>query len=160
MAKETGHIRQVLSAGAVVLSLIFVGFEIRQNTAAQRAQTRQALADGSRELVLTLATDPILLRAYRGVFPLSDGQSPTEGLAPSDSSQARMLMFAQLRNAENVFMQYREGVVDESVLRTYAFTDPRYQTSVFAEYWRQQTVRLDPGFAKAFEEANGIGRAP
>ncbi len=58
----------MLSAIAVVLSLLFVGLELRQNTLAQRAQTRQELARGSREVVLTIADNPTLARAYSGLY--------------------------------------------------------------------------------------------
>jgi hypothetical protein len=149
--------RQVLSAGAVVMSLIFVGLEIRQSTAAQRAQTRQGLAEGSRELILTLATNPRLSDAYYTIFPRPGRERPGQHLTASDSMQARVFLFAQLRNAENVYLQFREGVVDESVLKTYAFEDTRYHTETFREWWGGgAAVSLDTGFVRAFEQANGI----
>jgi hypothetical protein len=52
----------------VALSLIFVGLEIRQNTVAQRAQTRQGLADASRDFTLGRATDPDLSRIWWGMW--------------------------------------------------------------------------------------------
>ena len=121
MARDSGGLRQLLSAAAVVLSLIFVGLEIRQNTAAQRAQTRQALAEASREFTLTLGSTPNLALVYSTVFPSTDSARGATNLTPADSTAARLLMFTQVRNAENVFLQFREGVVDENVLQTYAF---------------------------------------
>ena len=62
MQKHWETLTQVVSASAVVVSLVFVGLEVRQNTVAQRAQTRQALADAVRGQATTLnsPTDIVL----------------------------------------------------------------------------------------------------
>lgn len=73
-----------------------------------------------------------------------------------DSLTASLAMFGQLRNAENVFLQFREGVIDESVLSTYAYADKRYLTSSFAAYWERVALSFDTAFVRAFEEANGL----
>jgi hypothetical protein len=52
----------------VALSLIFVGLEIRQNTVAQRVQTRQGLADASRDFTLGRAgSGSVRLSIHRGL---------------------------------------------------------------------------------------------
>lgn len=139
----------------MVLSLVFVGYELRQSTAAQRAQTRQGLANSSREL--TLATNPDLSNAYYTIFPRPGRERVGQTLTESDSLQAWNFMYAQLRNAENVYLQFHEGVVDESVLRTYAFRDTRYDTDAFREFWSLvAAANLDTAFVRAFEAANGL----
>ena len=44
--------KEFVAATAVILSLVFVGLEIRQNTLAVRSSTLQALSDSHRDLVL------------------------------------------------------------------------------------------------------------
>ncbi len=44
--------KEFVAATGVILSLVFVGFEIRQNTLAVRSSTLQALSDAHRDLVL------------------------------------------------------------------------------------------------------------
>ena len=156
MAQASSKIQQLLSAGAVVVSLLFVGFEIRQNTAAQRAETRQGLADGSRDLILAIASDQALSEAYMLYFPRPGNERTHRELTTADTIQVGILMYGVLRNAENVYLQYREGVVDESVLATYAFEDTRYRTEAFKTYWQQQAPFFDSAFVRAFEAANGI----
>ena len=156
MGKERiAGFRQLLSAGAVVASLVFVGVEIQRNTLAQRSATRQALADASRDLILAVTEDP-LLEAWIGRW----GRPPhfDEGfqITPLDSARADVAMRALLRNAENVFFQYREGVIDESVLATYGFAGGSFASPAFPEYWRSQRDQWDPDFVAAFEDANGL----
>ena len=136
MDKTRATVPQLLSAVAVVLSLLFVGFEIRQNTAAQRAESRQGLADASREFTLTIATDAEARRVWYGMFSpeLFEGREAPQ-FTFSDSIHARTLMFTNMRNVENVFLQSLEGVIDESVLNTYNFTSATYHAPFFATLW-------------------------
>jgi hypothetical protein len=151
------QLRQILSATAVVLSLLFVGLELRQNTRAQRAQTRQELANASRELLLTIAANPSVARAYSAMYGAQGGFSDST-VSQLDSLQARYVMFANLRNIENVWLQYRAGIVGEEVLTTYAFSTSRlYQTTAFRQAWECGWSRVfDTDFVRAFEEANGL----
>ena len=48
---EWSELSQVVSAIAVVASLIYVGYEIRRNTEASRAATRQSIAETDFEYV-------------------------------------------------------------------------------------------------------------
>jgi hypothetical protein len=156
MAGDRRVFAQAVSAVAVVLSLVFVGLEIRQATAAQRSQTRQALADGSRDLLLTIAAEPGLSRAFFAVFaPVTQPNIPIV-LSREDSLRATAAMTAGIRNAENVFLQAREGVVDASVLGSYGFISQLYQTQEFAQWWAAQSTPFDTAFVRSFEMANGI----
>jgi len=147
----------MVSAAAVVLSLIFVGMELRQNTLAERAQTRQELANSSRELLLTIAENPTLSRAYAAMYGAMGGFQDST-LSAVDSLQGRFVMFANLRNLENVWLQSQSGVVDEDVLETYAFRNARlYSSESFRTVWRAAWSNvLDSSFVSAFEEANGL----
>jgi hypothetical protein len=156
MERQLSRVARMVSAGAVVLSLMFVGFEIRQNTAAQRAETRQGLAEASRQHIHMIASEPSLTEAYLQIFPTRGGERYYRELTATDTARANLLMFGNLRNLENVYLQFREGVVDESVLNTYSFANLRYQTTSFREFWRRWSTMLDPRFVEAFEEANGF----
>ena len=149
-------IRETLGFLAVVMSLVFVGLEIRQNTAAQRAETRQALSDASREITYARATNRDLARAWTIWRPDTDAGGQLGELTLIDTLQARAAMFGLLRHEENVFLQYQEGVVDQSVLDTYSFTVPAYQSAAFRYFWGVWRQSFDTAFGQAFEEANGL----
>ena len=104
-------IRETLTAAGVVLSLLFVGLELRQNTLAVRATALNDLASGSRDYFLAVSADRDLVAAT--VSFMAD-----EELDRVDTARVEMTLMAILRNLENVFLQVRTGVVDESALRS------------------------------------------
>ena len=53
----TRRLADYIAAGGVIVSIAFVGFELRQNTAAVRGATYQDLASTSAELTMLLAGD-------------------------------------------------------------------------------------------------------
>ncbi len=138
-------IRETLGFLAVVASMVFVGLEIRQNTAVARAQARQFLTENHREFVLTLATEPDLLAAYTDRFPEGDGRTEAE-------RQADYAMFVWLRHLENVFLQVQEGVADETFLMGYGFGgQTNLRSPGFADFWTSRRSRFNPDFVAAFE---------
>ena len=135
-------IRETLAALGVIASMVFVGWEIQQNTAAIRGQTRQALNTDYREWQMTLASSPELFQRYTEYFGLG-----TE-------SHATYAMFARLRNLENVYLQVEEGVVDETVFLSYGWgNSASFRTPQFREWWPSRKDSFHPKFVADFEAA-------
>ena len=59
---EWASVAEIVAAGAVVVSLFFVGFEIRRNTRATQAATLQSAIDIARQQVLLMASNAELNR--------------------------------------------------------------------------------------------------
>ena len=60
MSENNGKLKLVVEAGgaiAVLLGLVFVGLELRQNTSAVEAATFQGLTDATNEALLTVVAD-------------------------------------------------------------------------------------------------------
>ena len=148
-------IREVLGALGVIVSLVFVGMELRQNTRAVRATALNDLASGAREVLLTLGTDPDAVRA-RMAWNSGDVMDPV------DEAMAGWVLTAVVRNAENVFLQIRAGAVDDAALDRYGFrisgTNSPYLSPRFPSWWAGVRDSFDPGFVTAFENANGLAR--
>ena len=144
-------IGELLAGVAVVASLVFVGMELRQNTAAVRAQTRQGLAERNGDFITSISENPELARAFDLRWE-PDGISRPGVLTHTDSVQARLAMAGLLRSVENVYLQFNEGVIDETVLESYAFRqNPVFGTPQFLEYWVAVRDRFDARFVAAFE---------
>ena len=63
-----------------------------------------------------------------------------------------MWVFAGLRYHENIFIQVREGVVNENVFLSYNWrTSQFYTTPFFPWYWSGVRAQFDPDFVAAFE---------
>ena len=65
----------IIGTLSVVLGLVFVGFQIRQNTDAVRGATVQAIAEMSMENIALLVESPELREAYSIVRNNSDALS-------------------------------------------------------------------------------------
>jgi len=143
-------VRETLAALGVIASLVFVGAEIRQNTAVARATALNDLANGAREFLLAVGTDSdasSVLRRWREGGELSD----------DESQQATYLVMALLRNFENVFMQTATGVLPSDALLSYAYTNSNIaQLQAFREFWPTARPRFHPDFVAAFEAEYGL----
>ena len=144
-------LRETLGVLAVVASLVFVGLEIRQNTAVARGQARQELAALNQEWLILQSTDSTFNDIYRRVWIQSDST-----LTASELARASWGMRLNLRRMENVYFQFKEGLVDESALQSYGFqvASVLFQSPRFMEFWvtRDERRAYDPDFVRFLEE--------
>lgn len=141
---STDSIRETVGFLGVIASLLFVGLQIRQTNVIARAQTRQELTDQYREYWMALALDP----------ELDAVRSPA---LAGDDTPASILQWVRLRLLENVYLQFREGVIDETVLLGYGWSgDPEFQTPEFVAWWIPRRARFRPDFVREFERRQGI----
>ncbi|HKK92021.1 MAG TPA: hypothetical protein VJ925_01265 [Longimicrobiales bacterium] len=151
---STSRLGRALAALGVIGSLVFVGLEIQQNTAAIRAQTRQGVADRNADAIYAVAENPELARAWTIVW--QDG-IPGEVATPVDSAQARWAMWGMVRMVEHAYLQVEEGILPESSLNGYGFRDNNnFQNPQFAPFWADIRNRFDPRFVEAFEAEYGF----
>ncbi|MDP2530346.1 MAG: hypothetical protein Q8W51_11500 [Candidatus Palauibacterales bacterium] len=144
------RVARLLSALGVIASLVFVGLQVRQNTQALRTQIRQGLADRDAQVIYSIAENPALARAWTLMWQRDTLAART--LTMADSTQARWAMWGMLRMVENAYVQVNEGVLPESSLVGYGFTDNNnFQTPQFAAFWHGIRGRFDPRFVAAFE---------
>ena len=98
---------ELIAAGAVVLGLIFVGLELKQNTEAVQAATLQGMIDSSQEYLLLLAADKDLNRIYR------EGVSDPTALSEEDASRFFFLLRAQWLRFQNAYLQWQRGTMGD-----------------------------------------------
>jgi len=154
MAERTLRMQQLVSAAAVVLSLIFVGVEVRQNTRATRGGTMQAISDASSEYMTAMALDPAFVTLIARV---NEGATDAD-FEPEERLQLSMSMFAFLRMLENTYLQHREGVVGDAVFESYGWHDGIIRTAYFAGFWERAAPRVvSPEFRRFFEARVQIG---
>lgn len=143
-----------LSAVGVILSLLFVGLELRQTRQLARAQVRQGLAERNAVMIYAVAQNPELARAWTAMWLSAD--APGLELSAADSTQANYAMFGLVRQAENVYLQFLEGVVDESVLNSYGFRNTLFARPQFKLWWPRYKSGFDPRFIAVFEAEYGL----
>jgi hypothetical protein len=110
---EWAHVAEITSAIAVIVSLIYIGLEVNQNTAAVRASTQQSMIDYGRE------QSEILLTNETVADLVEKGESKPEALTARERSQFYEFTAWRLATWESVFMNHEHGLVDEEVWRAW-----------------------------------------
>ena len=104
---------ELTAAAAVIISLIFVGLEIRDNTVASEAATYQSLASDDVHFLLNVSSSPELSRIYEAYM-----FHEVDNLEENEVLQAQWQLLAQLRFMENVHFQYELGMLSDDAWAT------------------------------------------
>ena len=140
---------EIIGAGAVLLGLIFVGFELKQNTEAVQASTLQGITEESQEYLLLMATDPELNRIWRlaNVNP--------DDLNETDASRYFFLLRAQWIRYQNAFLQWQRGTMSDKDWTLYEkfICDPSGSTTAQTRriLWLEHKSALLDDFAQFVE---------
>jgi len=110
---DWASIAEIISALAVVVSLLYVGFEIQRNTRVGLASNRQAIAARAQELALYSAETQIHWLLFG---------PGNEVIELTDVEQDRLTVYigALLRTTEEAYLLYRDGLLDEEYWTTRA----------------------------------------
>ena len=136
-------IGQIIGAGAVFVTLVYLAVQIRQNTASIQASARQAIAENDQQFLFRVMDNPELsLLRYKAE------------LTDAEKIRLSMYLVAIFRMRENLWRQYREGVLDEATWKSYsssiaAFASPRVRNWLDNETIAQQ---FDPEFVSVARE--------
>lgn len=135
--QEYALIAEIVSAAAIVLSLVFVGLQIRDNTRASEATMYQNSLAYNIENLLAYGEDPATARVMNA-FTLED----SDGLTEDETAQAMYLFTATYRTIENLYLQYEAGMISE-------------------EGWESlkpltDGLILSPGFEKLYASSNAL----
>lgn len=149
-------IAEVVSAIAVVVSLVYVGIGIRQNSATLRAATFQTVANSLTDLTGNIGSDRELTRIW-----LRGNQDGLEKLTPSERDQFTLLMVAMGRRMENAFIQKDAGFLTDEQWEGMLFGLDRTLRSPGGRQWWDQNAELFSDRFRAFvNERNEDGANP
>ena len=143
---------EVAAVTGVLLGLVFVGVEIRNNTAVARAEASREVSAQNIESLMQTTMDPDLNRLWMAEWT----EEYVSGLDEADQHRIFMLSIALTLRLETVYLQVNEGVLDSARLGSYGMVQPKVREPWFRSFW-DGTYRdlLDPGFVAYFESVNG-----
>lgn len=155
--RSSFDLRQAAATLGVILSLVFVGYEIRQNTQVARAAAVQATIDQILQWQAASAADPEWIRI---IHTLRSGGTFSD-LSPIDQQKYHWIVSSTVRITENRFRQMQMGVIDESDLGAGGgVSNPSwFRSPHFLEWWgsADRTESWAPDFLEFFEtEVLGI----
>lgn len=142
---------QLIATLGVVLSLLFVGYEIRQNTQVARAAAVQATTEQIVEWQTAVASNDDWIR----IITLLNSGSTYKELPPEDRMRYGWVVSATVRIMENRFRQMQLGVISADDLGVGGGTaNPNwFQSDHFLDYWADgdRTRSWTPDFLQFFE---------
>ena len=110
---QVAQVAEIIAAIGVIVSLLFVGFEVRKNTSIVNASAVQAITTSSREVLLNVALDEDFARIRR----LGE-----EDLSQLDEDEAYRFFQFNRQNwlyFQSVWIQVELGVMDERAWASY-----------------------------------------
>ncbi len=110
---EWANIAEVVGAAAVVVSLIYVGVQVGENTAEMRATNRQQLVGRAHQATISFALDP-------GLSEILAKVQNSDPLTDAESIQYGYLIRAVLYDVQEAFVLNQEGRLDDAYWATRA----------------------------------------
>lgn len=130
----------------VVVSLIYVGVQIKQNTKVARSATRQAITELMIESNKDIVTDAGLAEAF---------QRDLKGEKLSEVDRLRVLSRAYfaMRNWENIFYQYRTGMLTKDEWRGFRLNlEAICEWKTVRTVWKNEKQFFSETFQNEIEE--------
>ena len=149
---ELGAIGEFLGAFAVVVTLIYLGMQVRQNTTSTRAGTLAYATDAWSDYLQNQSVDDLNLL-------LRLGTEPNE-LSHAEFLRAYYLYRVMFRRMESDYYQFRSGTLDASTWEAYieSWRGDTFATPSGRAMWKMQRDYFGPAFREAFDDV--ARRAP
>ena len=147
---------EIVGVIAVVVSLVYLAVQIRQNSNLARAATRQAIA----ETTANLATDLIIDSEIADIFVKHING---EALSPVENLRMQLRCYRDMAHWENVRYQFTEGLVSRGQWRGFRSNlAALLEIDAYREYWEHVSFHYSAGFqaevASVLEELIADGR--
>jgi hypothetical protein len=133
-------IAEIIGVFAVVVSLIYVSIQIRQNTKVARAATRQAIADSTQNLANDLLNSgemaEIFVKHING-----------EELSAADNLRLQARCYRDLQHWENIHYQFSEGLVSPDQWRGFRKNLVELLgVTAYREFWEHEASHFSDRF--------------
>jgi hypothetical protein len=138
-----GAIGALISATAVVASVIYLAIQIRQNSKIVAANTFQSISATSADLAIRMAESPELSELLTKAF------SGYTNWTPREAMQLQLFLRGSFRNYENYYYQHRLGNFEEELWVGYEQAILDLVSRGFGEaWWSVHQVAFGRSFAE------------
>jgi hypothetical protein len=111
--EQYAHLAEIVSSIGVVVSLIYVSVQIRQNTRALNAATYNDVTGNSIAILTPMYADPEVTEFVERV------QSDYESATPAEKRRFHAMLLMAFRHWDNLYYQYRTGALEAELWRGY-----------------------------------------
>ena len=151
-----GAIGEVLGALVVVVTLVYLAVQIRQNTAQQKREETVSIQRGQNEVVSQLK-DPVMVRSY--AMTAKNGRAANT----EDRSRAIIWVIQYLNHFQIVYDLYHIGSLDEDRYKLWeGFAISMVASKGLREWWDEEHGKSGfmPEVQKLFDQKLNDGRNP
>ena len=130
---QIANLAEIVGVVIVVITLIYLSLQLRQNTQALRSTGAQATHDALGTYYLALAQDGPLLNLFRR------GTDDMSGLTEDEIAQLFALWTYTLYNTQNWIYQQRTNALDEALTKSWlASVSDNFHCRGFQEFWQHR----------------------
>jgi len=126
--QDLANVGEFVGGIAVIVSLVYLAIQIRQNTQSQRAATFQAVTDSISELT-QIGIDPELGRIF------TVGLQGSGSLSETEERQFHFMLLNGMRRFENAHLQWRSGVLSDEQFEGFRNGNARILLSPGGRKW-------------------------
>jgi hypothetical protein len=134
---------QVVSSTAILITLVYLALENRQNTAALKANSRQSM----------ISNDLAGLHYVAENTDVIASAVDSSSLTPEQQCRMHYVWTYFFRLREHEWLQYKNGVLDQETWKTFLATIPLLLSTEATRHWWHSVGRL------GFERGAGSGFA-
>jgi hypothetical protein len=148
MLESLGNLGDFLGGIGVLVTLVYLGIQVRQNTVASRSDSYQDAVTAVSEWSRHVGSDPELCRI------LNAGMNDYEALGQIDRTQFSFLLSAFFRNLESIHAKYASGQIGGDVWLGWANRVlAMLSTPGVSAWWTLNESAFDPQFRKTLAES-------
>ncbi len=139
----------IIGGVAVVMSLIYVGIQIRRNTKSSQSQTNQSAHESLATVSLAVAKDSDFSNLAR------KGMLAFDELTEEEKFQFILLMVTIFRRYENIFYQYQKRFLEKDLWEGYSRSMLLYfYTSGGQAFWTLRRTHFSGLFQKYLDSTS------
>lgn len=138
---KRGALREAVAGAGVILGLVFVGYETKQNTEALRSQTMQTTAEMSRQHT-ALGVES---QEFRVAWDIAITRDDPEALTQDQRQILSWWFSGAMRVTEHRYRQFELGTLSEAF--SLGGGAGFYQSRYFQEWWSTRSHAYAPDFA-------------
>ena len=153
--EQLGNIGEFVAAIATVITLIYLAFQLRQNTRALKATAFQNVISEMGKNV-----EPIMANGELAEILVKATQGP-ENLSPVERVRLNAVYVSSFRRLESVYVQYTLGTMEEENKR--GFEDsmiPLLKLPYGKAWWNEAKVSFFQPFVRHIDEGIAGGKFP
>ncbi len=152
-----GSIGEITAAGGVILSLLYVGRQLKQSNAMARSSFRQGLGSQSTHWAMSIASSPSLAEALAKVHFEDLERKDATGPERMHIAYAIVGLIGQIFFA---FEHWQEGILtDEQFAELYSPRNALLSKPYLASVWPQLRPGYPEDFTKWFEQYFDLGES-